>query len=108
MVGEIKTNEKGPTIRDISDKLDFALEALGTLGTTMDERFLISDKRFIALNTRIDGIDGRLSTLQRDFGKMNGTILDIQDDLTAALAAIDTDSLTLQNHERRIVRLEKR
>lgn len=85
-----------PTLHDIVD-----------LFGVMESRFDIIDKRFEVFNTRMDGMDARLSTVEREMGKLKVIQLDMQDDLTSALAAFDRDAKKLIDHERRIKRLEK-
>lgn len=51
--------------------------------------------------------DVRLTTLERGQNQIKATLSDVQDDLTSALAAVDKDSVTLIDHERRIGKLER-
>ena len=49
----------------------------------------------------------RQATFEQNQNKTNNALADIQDDLTAALAAVDKDSIVLIDHERRIKKLER-
>lgn len=84
---------------------------LGEVLAVMNERFALVenkiDQRFEMMNERADGVDARLGDLQRGQTKLQNQVADIQDDLTSVLHASDKDALTIINHERRIVRLEK-
>lgn len=84
---------------------------LGEVLAVMNERFTLVenkiDQRFGMMNERADGVDARLGDLQRGQTKLQNQVADIQDDLTSVLHASDKDALTIINHERRIVRLEK-
>jgi hypothetical protein len=59
-----------------------------------------------SIHTRMDGMDARLGNMEHDLGELKGTVLDMREDLTSALTAIDKDAETLINHEQRIVKLE--
>lgn len=110
-----------PTIRDISDKLDFVMEIMDARFVAVDKRFDAVDKRFVAvdkkfdaidkkfvlINGRIDNVDERLGEVKHKLTKVEVTVLDTQDDLRGALAAIDGDSIKVLDHEKRIRRLEK-
>ena len=65
------------------------------------------EKGFRVMNERMDGIDVRLITSERNVTKLQGMIMDIQEDLTAALAATDSNSFKIINHDKRICTLEK-
>lgn len=84
---------------------------LGEILAVMNERFALVenkiDQRFGMMNERADGVDARLGDLQRGQTKLQNQVADIQDDLTSVLHASDKDALTIINHERRIVHLEK-
>ncbi len=94
---------------------------LGEILAVMNERFTLVenkidqvenktdqvDLRSRTMNDRMDGIDTRLGDLQRGQTKLHNQIVDIQDDVTSVLHASDKDALTIIDHERRIVRLEK-
>lgn len=51
-------------------------------------------------------MDERLGLVQESQRNIEVRIADMQDELSAALTAIDQDSVTLLGHERRITKLE--
>jgi peptidoglycan hydrolase CwlO-like protein len=53
------------------------------------------------------GADSQFSHLHRGQEKIEAKLDDVQDDITSALAALDTESIKLLDHEQRIRRLEK-
>ena len=59
------------------------------------------------MNTRMDGADIQLSSMNQALGAVKDTLGEMQEELTSALLALDTDSIKLLNHEKRIRRLEK-
>lgn len=59
------------------------------------------------MNTRMDGTDIQLSSMSQALGAVKDTLGEMQEELTSALFALDTDSIKLLNHEKRIRRLEK-
>lgn len=73
----------------------------------MGSRFLKVENKLIAIHERVDYIDEHLGDVERRLGKVEGHVLDMQDDLKGALSAIDGDSVKILDHEKRIRRLEK-
>lgn len=59
------------------------------------------------MNTRMDGYDTQFSSINQTLGSVKDTLDEMQEELTSALLALDTDSIKLLNHEKRIRRLEK-
>lgn len=86
-----------PTLHDV-------LEVLSLTNQKIDD---VKDA-VLTVNGRVDGVEVRLGTLERNVEKIKGAVADVQDDLTSALAALDTDSVMVLDHEQRIKRLEKR
>lgn len=55
----------------------------------------------------MNGMNVRQTTFEQNQNKTNNALADVQDDLTAALAAVDKDSIVLIDHERGIKKLER-
>lgn len=84
------------TLHDLANTLDGAVITLGTVVETLH-----------AMNERMDGIDARLVSTARSAEGIDRKVTEMHDDLHAALIAIDSDSVKILDHERRIRRLEK-
>lgn len=61
----------------------------------------------LTINRRVDGVEVRLGTLEHSVARIDTKMDDMQEDLTAALAALDTESVRGLDHEKRIRRLER-
>jgi hypothetical protein len=105
-------------IQNVVSVVDTRLTAIDDRFDAIDTRFDIVDKRIDALTLRFDGtfvvfdermdnMEVRMGTMEREMVKTRTIQLDMQDDLTSALAAVDRDTEKLYDHERRIGQLEK-
>jgi len=97
MSKNVPSSELEPTLHDV-------LEVLALTNQKIDG---VKDA-VLTVNQRVDSVEVRLNTLERNTEKIKASIADVQDDLTSALAAIDTDSVTVLGHERRIAQLEEK
>jgi len=84
------------TLRDVVGILELTNQKIDGISTAV-----------LTINRRADSLEVRMGSMERNQEKLRGGIADMQDDLTTALAALDTDSLKVLDHEQRIRRLEK-
>lgn len=81
--------------------------ALAELAIAMQAGFARIEKGLTLINHRVDAIDIRLTDVERQLGKVEVALVDLQDEVAGLSRAIDKDAVTLINHEKRIKLLEK-
>ncbi|MEA2701951.1 MAG: hypothetical protein QOE22_660 [Candidatus Parcubacteria bacterium] len=83
----------------LTTEIEGVVEIMGT-------RFLIVDKKLIAIHDRVENLSEQLSEVKRRVGTVERIMLEVQDELDDSLAIRDKDAETVVDHERRITRLE--
>ena len=102
-----KSSSYEPTLSDV-------LGAVQTGFVKVDERFDQVDDRFDIVEGRLDRVENklgeveyRMTAVEKRVGSLEETVEDMKDTLTGVARAVDKDTLTIMNHERRIRHLEK-
>lgn len=95
-----KSNEFEPTLMDV-------LEAVQTGFTKMEKRFDGVDERLDKVETRLGEVEGRMTAVEKRTGNLETAIEDMSKTLEGVERAVDTDAVTIVDHGRRIVHLEK-
>ena len=60
-----------------------------------------------SLEEKIDGLDDRLTMVERRVGENANALFDLKEDIAAIDKAFEHDNRRISDHERRITRLEK-
>ncbi len=89
-----------PTITNMMDAVQDLTEAVQT-------GFARVDDKFNKMNVQFDEVKYRITALEKRTGSLEGAVEDMKITLNGAARAVDKDSLTIMNHERRIRHLEK-
>ena len=78
------------------------------LQEVVDTLMAAMDRILLVMNSRMDNFEARLIPLEQKVSNIETVLLDIRDDMDAALTSIDTHAVQLIDHRKRISRLEKR
>ncbi len=95
-----KSSSYEPTLLDV-------LGAVQTGFAKVDERFDQVDNRLDAVENRLGEVEYRGTAVERRVGSVEETLEDMKITLNGVARAVDKDTLTIMNHERRIRHLEK-
>lgn len=94
------SKEYEPTLSDI-------LESVQTGFQKVDERFEKVDEQFAKIDGQFEELGYRVTALEKRTGAIEITLEDMRETLNGVARAVDKDALTIIDHKRRIVHLEK-
>lgn len=72
----------------------------------MGSRFLIVDKKLIAIHDRVENLGEQVDEVRKRVGAVERIMLEVQDELDDALETRSIDAERIVDHETRITRLE--
>ena len=111
MLFTMKRNERKKTV---SPTLGGVVKSVQDLTLAVQSGFQHMEARFDGVENRLGGVEGRLGEVEQELrgvsrrvGSLEEKVEDMDETLSAVAKAVDKDAVTILDHERRIVKLEK-
>ena len=94
------TSRKEPTLTGV-------MIAVQDLTDAVQTGFAKVDDSLGMVENRLGEVEYRMTAVEKRVGSLEETVEDMKDTLNGVARAVDKDTLTIMNHERRIRHLEK-
>lgn len=91
---------------EILVRMDGRLDRVEERLDSIDERLDSLEERVGAVEERLGGMEERLRSVERSVAYLTEAVEDMQEQFAATSRAVDTDAVTIIDHEARIRQLE--